>query len=102
MYHEKRNHFPECIKNSLPAAKSTLSDKLEGYVLSGKNCQVAFWEIKEGFFCESHSHPHEEWGIVVSGTLELYIEGECKILNPGEEFYIPPGRAHWAENWLKT
>jgi len=115
-YHEKMKGFPDCIKQSLPEAVSTISADLNGYVLSGEKCQVVFWEVKEPFFVEAHSHDHAEWGIVVSGSCELGVEGELKTYYAGEEFYVPSGKSHTSKmsagyraidffsdgNWIKT
>ena len=114
--HEKQTSFPSCIKDSLHRAESTISDDLQGYVLSGENCQVVFWEVKNAFYVEEHSHPHAEWGIVVTGSCELGLEGELKTYHAGESFYVPPGMAHTSKmsddyraidffntgDWIKT
>lgn len=93
-YHKSITEFPSCIKESLSNALSTVSDDLEGYVLNGEKCQVVFWEVKHAFFVEEHSHPHAEWGIVVSGSCELIIDGEAKTYLAGQEFYVTPGAPH--------
>ena len=93
-YHKPMAEYPSCIKECLPRAESTVSDNLEGHVLSGEKCQVVFWEVKRAFFVGEHSHPHAEWGIVVSGSCELTINGETKTYFTGQEFYVPPGEPH--------
>lgn len=93
-YHSKLDHFPDCIKESLPQAASTVSDALTGYVLSGEKCQVVFWEVKEPFFVETHAHDHAEWGVVISGSCEVGIDGELKTYQVGDEFFIPGGVPH--------
>ncbi len=40
----------------------------------------------------AHSHPHEQAGVVLSGEMELTIEGETQRLGPGD-FYLAPGDA---------
>jgi len=114
--HEKQIGFPSCIKDSLPQAASTVSDDLQGFVLSGEKCQVVFWEVKHAFYVGEHVHGHAEWGIVVSGSCELGLEGELKTYNAGETFYVPPGMPHTSKmsddyraidffnsgDWIKT
>ena len=95
-YHCPLDGFPKEIKDSLPQAASTLIKELKGWVLGGKKCQVVFWEVEKSFVAEPHSHPHAEWGIVVNGWCKLTIEGETKMYNKGEEFYISPGAEHSA------
>ena len=43
-----------------------------------------------------HSHPHEQIGFVVSGTLILEIAGELYRLTPSDAFAIPGGVEHSA------
>lgn len=93
-FHKKLTQFPDSIKESLPKALSTIIPELSGWVLNGEKCQVVFWEVEKGFDSEPHSHDHDEWGIVVSGTCELTIEGHTRLYETGEEFFIPGGKAH--------
>jgi len=41
-----------------------------------------------------HSHPQEQAGTVVSGNLELTIDGETRWLKPGDTYIIPSGVEH--------
>lgn len=43
-----------------------------------------------------HSHPHEQAGVVIEGELELTIDGEVRLLGPGQLFVIPGGVEHRA------
>lgn len=43
-----------------------------------------------------HSHPHEQAGTVISGELELTIDGETRWVKPGDTFIIPGGVEHGA------
>ncbi|MCB0113365.1 MAG: cupin domain-containing protein [Caldilineaceae bacterium] len=43
-----------------------------------------------------HSHPHEQAGVVLEGELELTIDGEVRLLGPGQVFVIPGGVEHRA------
>ena len=95
-HHKSLEEFPKVIKKSLPRAASTIIEELAGWVLNGKKCQVVFWEVEEGFEAEPHSHPHAEWGIVVSGWCKLTIENETRTYDQGEEFFVPSGTEHSA------
>jgi quercetin dioxygenase-like cupin family protein len=44
-----------------------------------------------------HSHPHEQAGTVLSGALELTIDGETRWLAPGDVYLIPGGVEHGAQ-----
>ena len=93
-FHKPMAEFPECIKSSLPEARSTISDDLQGYVLNGEKCQVVFWEVKHAFQVEEHTHAHAEWGIVVQGSCDLTVGGETVHYAAGQEFYVPGGIPH--------
>ncbi|MEC9445278.1 MAG: cupin domain-containing protein, partial [Chloroflexota bacterium] len=36
-----------------------------------------------------HTHPHEQGGIIVEGELEMGVDGEVKLLKPGDMYIIP-------------
>lgn len=45
-----------------------------------------------------HSHPHEQVGYVVSGEIELIMEGHgSKRLSAGGSYYVPPNTRHGAK-----
>lgn len=41
-----------------------------------------------------HSHPHEQAGYLVSGCLEFTINGETRLLSPGDQWRIAGGLPH--------
>ena len=43
-----------------------------------------------------HQHPHTQISHVESGSFEVEIAGEKRILNAGDCFYVPPGAIHGA------
>jgi len=46
-----------------------------------------------------HTHPGEELGYVLEGTLELAIVGQPpRIVNAGEVFFVPAGIVHEGKN----
>jgi len=44
----------------------------------------------------THSHPHEQTGIVMEGDLELTIGNETRLCRKGDAFTIPGGVEHSA------
>jgi quercetin dioxygenase-like cupin family protein len=42
----------------------------------------------------THSHPHEQLGVVLQGEPEFTIAGEVRMLHPGEPYVIPGGVPH--------
>jgi quercetin dioxygenase-like cupin family protein len=42
----------------------------------------------------THSHPHEQAGILLSGELEVTIGPETRLLKAGDMFIVPGGMEH--------
>jgi len=53
-------------------------------------------DIEAGAVLPEHSHPHEQWTAVLSGSLELTVAGHTQVLTPGVLLYIAPGEPHSA------
>jgi len=43
-----------------------------------------------------HSHPNEEFGQILRGSLELRVAGRTRVLRAGEAFLVPGGVPHAA------
>src|SRR3990172_7079317 len=46
-----------------------------------------------------HSHPHEQSGVVLTGEIEMTIDGETRLLKPGAMYLIPGGVRHSARTF---
>jgi quercetin dioxygenase-like cupin family protein len=65
----------------------------------GRHAVVARAEFVPGGQAGRHTHPGEELGYVVEGTLELVIDGQPpKTLKAGEVFFVPAGMVHDGRN----
>ncbi len=43
-----------------------------------------------------HTHPGDDYTVVLQGTLELFVEGrEPRQLSAGEAFHVPTGVIHY-------
>jgi quercetin dioxygenase-like cupin family protein len=62
----------------------------------GKEMLVSVAELEANTDMAVHSHPHEQAGTVISGELELTIDGETRLIRPGDAFIIPGGVEHGA------
>ena len=51
-------------------------------------------EVDEGATFPEHQHPHEQIVNVLSGELELVVDGVAHRLTPGMVFVIPPNAKH--------
>jgi len=56
-------------------------------------------DFQPGGVAGRHTHPGEELGYVLEGTLELQIAGEApRTLKAGEAFFVPAGVVHDGKN----
>jgi len=53
-------------------------------------------EFEKGAVGTLHSHRHVQISHVESGSFEVEISGEKKILHPGDVFHVPPHAVHGA------
>lgn len=62
----------------------------------GQHLMLSYLEMDEGAVVPMHSHPHEQGGMLIRGTLELTIGDETRLVEPGAMFLIPPNVSHKA------
>ena len=56
-------------------------------------------DFQPGGIAGKHTHPGEELGYVLEGTLELQIAGEApRTLKAGDSFFVPAGVVHDGKN----
>ena len=65
------------------------------YVHSGQVTE-GIVDLAQGALVPDHSHPHEQWTMVMSGALELTVAGTLHVLTPGTVLYIAPHERHSA------
>lgn len=87
------NPFPEWIE-AFPEVDTPFSG-LEGRLLAGPHGQAIFFRAEEDFEVPPHAHG-AQWGIVVTGDLELTVEGETRTCGPGDTYSIGAGETHSA------
>jgi quercetin dioxygenase-like cupin family protein len=68
-----------------------------GRFIHSANVTIAYWDIKAGHSVPVHQHVHEMIVNVMSGQLELTVDGETKILEPGMAVVIPSNIPHTAK-----
>jgi quercetin dioxygenase-like cupin family protein len=65
----------------------------------GREVVQAVAEISAGSESGRHTHPGEEFGYVLEGTLTIEFDGKPSVTKKtGEGFSIPPGTIHNAKN----
>ena len=81
-----------------PAFKRTPLQKHELTAHGREGVQVLA-EFAPGAAAGKHTHPGEEMGYILEGTLQLEIEGKPPVtLNAGQAFFVPAGVVHDGKN----
>ena len=55
---------------------------------------LAIWDIDAGAAMPVHHHPHEQISAPVEGCFELTLDGETRVVGPGDVAVIPPDVPH--------
>ena len=75
----------------------------ESLSVAGREAVTAIAEFQPGATVGRHTHPGEEIGYVLEGTIVLEQEGKPAVtLGAGKTFFIPPGTVHNATNKGQT
>lgn len=68
-----------------------VNSRMLGY---GGDLMVVENHFQRGAVGAEHSHKHEQAGYIVKGKFEFTIEGEKKILEAGDSFYVEADVPH--------
>lgn len=69
---------------------------ITGSVRMGDQLSAALFRLEPGAVVPRHQHPNEEFGQVLSGSLELEAGDESSSLVTGDSFLIPGNVPHAA------
>jgi quercetin dioxygenase-like cupin family protein len=85
-----------------PSAKFTELQRHDLTVANGEGVTMVI-EIPVGGVSARHSHPGEDFGYVIEGTIVLSVDGYPPVtVKAGETFFTPRGHVHNARNIGKT
>ena len=84
---------PYFLKHEL-GAHHRLFPGVEIRTLAGDQLMLSVVTFEPNSVVPEHSHPHEQMGIMLSGTLEFTVGGLTRILGPGDQWRIPGGVPH--------
>ena len=73
-----------------------LADGVTGRPLFGTGVMMNVVECAPGAVVPLHSHPHEQLGVILSGSLTLVVDGEPRELGPMDAVALPGGIEHSA------
>ena len=75
----------------------TLAPGVTAKVAAGEKMMFSLVTLAPNAVVPSHTHPHEQMGMLVSGTMEFTIEGETRTLTGNEMYFVPGGAPHAAK-----
>ena len=75
----------------------TLAPGVTAKIASGEKMMFSLVTLAPHAVVPTHSHPHEQMGMMVSGTMEFTIEGEARVLSRSEMYFVPGGAPHAAK-----
>ena len=78
-------------------APRVLAPGVTARIASGERMMLSLVTFAPGAVVPTHSHPHEQMGMMVSGTMEFTIEGETRVLSGNEMYFVPGGVPHAAK-----
>jgi quercetin dioxygenase-like cupin family protein len=85
----------------VPATSDGFKNMLEGVAMKtlvhGEKTLMAQFRLDAGADLPTHQHPHEQTGWLVSGRIELTIDGVVHAVRPGDSWCIPGGVTHSAK-----
>ena len=84
MYHHTIEDFKEI----------SLAPGVDIKSLTGEKMSMVIFYIAPGADVREHSHPHEQIGTVLKGSLELTIGDETKVVRQGDAWCIPADVVH--------
>src|SRR5690349_13473220 len=86
------------VKNIKTMPKEHLTDEMSRRMIVGKNQMLTIWNMKKGAHSSAHKHPEEQIFWVLSGIVEMEIEGKRRRLQAGDSAVIPGNVQH--EAWV--
>ena len=84
--------MPFFVVNELEAKE--IADGVELRIVSGKRMTMVFFHLAPGANIPEHSHPHEQMGTVLKGSIELALGEEKRIVKEGEAYHVPSNMIH--------
>ena len=64
------------------------------YTTAGDQIMLSLVEFEPHAIVESHSHPHEQMGLLLEGELIFTIDDQEHTVRPGQMWRIPGGVVH--------
>ena len=73
------------------------ADQVEAQIVTGEKMHLIRAVYEPGAIYEMHSHPHEQFSLLLSRRMLLTVGIETREIGPGDGWYAPGGVAHGGE-----
>lgn len=73
------------------------AEQVDAQIVTGEHMHLIRAVYEPGATYELHSHPHEQFSLLLSGRLLLTVGDETREIGPGDGWYAPAGVAHGGE-----
>jgi quercetin dioxygenase-like cupin family protein len=71
-----------------------MAEGVTGKPLFGEGAMLNLVELEPGALVKRHSHPHEQMGVILRGSMTLAVEGEDHLLSEMHAYTLPGGVEH--------
>jgi quercetin dioxygenase-like cupin family protein len=66
----------------------------KGRFFHSRDMTFAYYTVAAGASIHEHSHPNDEVWNLIEGHLEITINGETRVVGPGDAAVVPPETVH--------
>ena len=70
------------------------ADRVEAQIVTGEHMHLIRAVYEPGATYEMHSHPHEQFSLLLTGRMLLTVGEETREIGPGDGWYAPGGVPH--------
>jgi len=60
----------------------------------GEQMLASLVDLAADAIVPSHSHPHEQFGMLLRGEMQMTIAGETRTVRAGDLYFVPGGAEH--------
>jgi quercetin dioxygenase-like cupin family protein len=65
-------------------------------IVAGAKLMLSVVDFDDGAVVPTHQHVHEQAGVALSGTVEMWIGDERRLLGPGDVYLVAGNTPHGA------
>ena len=76
------------------ASDFRLADGVAAKALFGEGAMLNLVDLDPGSVVPRHSHPHEQLGLILRGSMTLVVEGTDHVLEEMDAYSLPGGVEH--------